>query len=166
MFAKFWNWVNKKFGNLRDMILDPASVVRYHDAYNEKGFWTECYEDLRKAGQDTAIMEMNFKEPIDIFLEQHKGFLNETAKREIEYRGQKIVVQNAIHLYMYFKRSNSQAGLVRNGFVVYDKDGNKTIYKRMKETTDLNEIGELAKAEEQALYKQFTQAEKEYIKIL
>lgn len=165
-FAKFWNLVNKKFGNFRDMILDPASVVRYHDAYNEKGFWTECYEDLRKAGQDTAIMEMNFKEPIDKFLEQHKGFLNETAKREIDYRGQKIVVQNAIHLYMYFKRQLAQAGLVRNGFVVYDKDGNKTIYKRIKETTDLNEIGELAKAEEQALYKQFTQAEKEYIKIL
>ena len=166
LFTKFWNWVNKKFGNLRDMILDPASVVRYHDAYNENGFWTECYEDLRKAGQDTAIMEMNFKEPIDIFLEQHKGFLNETAKREIEYRGQKIVVQNAIHLYMYFKRSNSQAGLVRNGFVVYDKDGNKTIYKRIKETTDLNEIEEIAKEQEQALYKQFTQTEKEYIKIL
>lgn len=166
LFAKFWNWVNKKFGNLRDMILDPASVVRYHDAYNEKGFWTECYEDLRKAGQDTAIMEMNFKEPIDIFLEQHKGFLNETAKREIEYRGQKIVVQNAIHLYMYFKRQVAQAGLVRNGFAVFDKDGNKTIYKRIKETTDLNEIGELAKAEEQALYKQFTETEKEYIKIL
>ncbi|MDY4592445.1 MAG: hypothetical protein SO434_03485, partial [Eubacteriales bacterium] len=162
-FAKFWNLVNKKFGNFRDMILDPASVVRYHDAYNEKGFWTETYEELRKAAQDQAIMEMNFKEPIEKFLEQHKGFLNDAATREIDYRGKKIVVQNAMLLYMSFKRSNAQAGLVRNGFAVYDKDGNKIVYDFIKETTDLNEIEEIAKAQEQALYKQFTQAEKEYI---
>ncbi|MGN0789206.1 MAG: hypothetical protein ACI4MY_04645, partial [Christensenellales bacterium] len=162
-FANFRNLVNKKFGNFRDMILDPASVVRYHDAYNENGFWTETYEELRKAAQEQAIMEMNFKEPIEKFLEQHKDFLNDTATREIDYRGQKIVVQNAMLLYMSFKRSNAQAGLVRNGFAVYDKDGNKIVYDFIKETTDLNEIEEIAKAQEQALYKQFTQAEKEYI---
>lgn len=159
-------WFGKlleKLGKWRDMILDPASVVRYHDAYNEKGFWTETYEELRKAAQDQAIMEMNFKEPIEKFLEQHKGFLNDTATREITYRGQKIVVQNAMLLYMSFKRSNAQAGLVRNGFVVYDKDGKKIVYDFIKETTDLNEIEEIAKAQEQALYKQFNQAEKEYI---
>ena len=159
-------WFGKlleKLGKWRDMILDPASVVRYHDAYNEKGFWTETYEELRKAAQDQAIMEMNFKEPIEKFLEQHKGFLNDAATREIDYNGQKIVVQNAMLLYMSFKRSNAQAGLVRNGFAVYDKDGNKIVYDFIKETTDLNEIEEIAKAQEQALYKQFTQAEKEYI---
>lgn len=145
---------------------DPITVARKMDMY-ESGFYTEMLESLRRGAIDSAVMEMSIREELDSFLSKHKKFLKESSKKVVEYRGNQMPLYEAMLLYMTLNREQALGGLAYSGFTYENSKGESVHVKGFTTEADLTlvELVELAKAEQETLYKQFSEVEKEYISI-
>jgi len=167
-------WLSKIFdkvfnhskGSYLQTFSDPITVARKMDMY-EEGFYTEMLEALRKGSVGATVMEMNIRTNLDEFLSKHKKFIKELGKRTITYKGKTIPISEAFLLYMTLNREQAIRGLAYSGFAYKDSKGET--HRVDGFTTDedltLEELVVLAKAEQEELYKQFSEVDKEYISI-
>lgn len=163
IFDKVFN--NTKWSYL-ETFSDPITVARKMDMY-ESGFYTEMLESFRRGAIDSAVMEMSIREELDSFLSKHKKFLKESSKKVVEYRGNQMPLYEAMLLYMTLNREQALGGLAYSGFTYENSKGESVRVKGFTTEADLTlvELVELAKAEQETLYKQFSEVEKEYISI-
>lgn len=161
---------DKVFNNTKASYLqtfsDPITIARKMDMY-EEGFYTEMLEALRRGGIGAATMEMNIREKLDEFLSKNKRFIKDLGKRTIEYKGKQIPISQAFLLYMTLNREQAIRGLAYSGFAYEDSKGETQRVQGFTADEDLTfeELVVLAKAEQETLYKQFSEVDKEYIEI-
>lgn len=161
---------DKVFNNTKASYLqtfsDPITIARKMDMY-EEGFYTEMLEALRRGGIGAATMEMNIRERLDEFLSKNKRFIKDLGKRTIEYKGKQIPISQAFLLYMTLNREQAIRGLAYSGFAYEDSKGETQRVQGFTADEDLTfeELVVLAKAEQETLYKQFSEVDKEYIEI-
>lgn len=145
---------------------DPMTVARYMDKY-ESGFFTEMLEELRNGAIRADVTEMQIRMPLEEFLAKHKKYGRGVSKRTVTYRGVELPALDAFLLYMTLNREQALAGLAEAGFAF--NNGKETIrvdgFAKGSEDLTLDELRELARAEQEDLYKQFTEEDKEYISI-
>ena len=85
---KFFGKLLDKVRSALEYVIDPMSVMRYHDGYNKKGFWTSMFSQFREGVMNKERRQMEIQLPLDKFLAEHKGY--EYDKRTIKYNGQVI----------------------------------------------------------------------------
>lgn len=144
---------------------DPMTVARYMDKY-ESGFFTEMLEELRNGAIRADVTEMQIRMPLEEFLAKHKKYGRGVSKRTVTYRGVELPALDAFLLYMTLNREQALAGLAEAGFAF--NDGKETIRVNgfaKGEELSLAELRERAKVEQDELYKQFTEEDREYISI-
>lgn len=163
IFDKVFN--NTKWSYL-ETFSDPITVARKMDLY-DNGFYTEMLESIRRGGIDAAVMEMNFREELDDFIKKNKKYTKEFSKRTIEYKGNQIPLSNALLLYMTLNREQALGGLAYSGFAYEDSKGETIRISGFTTDTELttDELVALAKAEQETLYNQFSELDKEYVAI-
>ena len=144
---------------------DPMTVARYMDKY-ENGFYSERLAELRAGGIKASVLEMNIRQPLEEFLSKHKKYGRGVSQRTIKYKGVELPALDAFLLYMTMNREQALGGLAEAGFAF--NNGKETIgvdgFAKGEELT-LPELRERAKAEQDELYKQFTEEDREYISI-
>lgn len=144
---------------------DPMTVARYMDKY-ENGFYSEMLAELRAGGIKASVLEMNIRQPLEEFLSKHKKYGRGVSQRTIKYKGIELPALDAFLLYMTMNREQALGGLAEAGFTF--NNGKETIgvdgFAKGEELT-LAELRERAKAEQDELYKQFTEEDREYISI-
>lgn len=165
-FGKFFDKVfNNSKASYLQTFADPMTVARYMDKY-ESGFFTEMLGELRSGAIRADVLEMNIRLPLEEFLSKHKKYGRGVSKRTIAYKGVDIPALDAFLLYMTLNREQALAGLAEAGFTF--NDGKNTIrvegFAKGEDLT-LDELRDRAKAEQDELYKQFTEEDREYISI-
>ncbi|MBQ9760148.1 MAG: hypothetical protein IJW16_02235 [Clostridia bacterium] len=157
---------------------DPAALFRAADQYDPNGFYTEVYEDLRRGAIGMAFTESELMHDYEEFLKKHKKYLDRLQNETVLYQSRQIPLNRAISLYMTTKRRQAWKGLIKSGFFIEMdvKDGKKTLERRAR--VDFNEllapgqeiqdheIEGLVKQTRDALYSHFSEADKEFIKII
>ncbi len=166
-FGKFFDKVfNNGKASYLQTFADPMTVARYMDKY-ESGFFSEMLGELRDGAIRADVLEMNIRLPLEEFLSKHKKYGKGVSKRTITYHGVEIPALDAFLLYMTLNREQALAGLAEAGFAF--NNGKETIrvdgFAKGSEDLTLDELRELARAEQEDLYKQFTEEDKEYISI-
>ena len=166
-FGKFFDKVfNNGKASYLQTFADPMTVARYMDKY-ESGFFTEMLEELRNGAIRADVTEMQIRMPLEEFLAKHKKYGRGVSKRTVTYRGVELPALDAFLLYMTLNREQALAGLAEAGFAF--NNGKETIrvdgFAKGSEDLTLDELRELARAEQEDLYKQFTEEDKEYISI-
>lgn len=163
LFDKVFN--NGKASYLQTFA-DPMTVARYMDKYAQ-GFYTEMLSELRNGTIKAGIMEMNIRSSLDEFLKKHKQYAKGVSRRTVTYRGATMPALDALYLYMTLNRDQALAGLAEAGFTF--NNGKEQIrvdgFAKGSEGLTLDELRSLAKEEQDSLYKQFTEEDKEYITI-
>lgn len=165
-FGKFFDKVfNNGKASYLQTFADPMTVARYMDKY-ESGFFTEMLEELRNGAIRADVTEMQIRMPLEEFLAKHKKYGRGVSKRTVTYRGVELPALDAFLLYMTLNREQALGGLAEAGFTF--NNGKETIrvdgFAKGEELT-LPELRERAKAEQDELYKQFTEEDREYISI-
>ena len=165
-FGKFFDKVfNNGKASYLQTFADPMTVARYMDKY-ESGFFSEMLGELRDGAIRADVLEMNIRLPLEEFLSKHKKYGKGVSKRTITYHGVEIPALDAFLLYMTLNREQALAGLAEAGFAF--NDGKETIRVNgfaKGEELSLAELRERAKVEQDELYKQFTEEDREYISI-
>lgn len=166
-FGKFFDKVfNNGKASYLQTFADPMTVARYMDKY-ESGFYTEMLEELRNGAIRADVTEMNIRLPLEEFLTKHKKYGKGVSKRTITYRGVSMPALDAFLLYLTLNREQALAGLAESGFTF--NNGKETIrvdgFAKGIEDLTLDELREMAKAEQDELFKQFTEEDKEFILI-
>ena len=165
-FGKFFDKVvNNGKASYLQTFADPMTVARYMDKY-ENGFFTEMLQEIREGAIRADVLEMNIRLPLEEFLSKHKKYGKGVSKRTVTYRGVELPALDAFLLYMTLNREQALAGLAEAGFAFNDGKETKRVngFAKGKDLT-LDELRERAKAEQEDLYKQFTEEDKEYISI-
>ena len=165
-FSKFFDKVfNNGKASYLQTFADPMTVARYMDKY-ENGFYSEMLAELRAGGIKASVLEMNIRQPLEEFLSKHKKYGRGVSQRTIKYKGVELPALDAFLLYMTMNREQALGGLAEAGFAF--NNGKETIrvdgFAKGEELT-LPELRERAKAEQDELYKQFTEEDREYISI-
>lgn len=165
-FSKFFDKVfNNGKASYLQTFADPMTVARYMDKY-ENGFYSEMLAELRAGGIKASVLEMNIRQPLEEFLSKHKKYGRGVSQRTIKYKGVELPALDAFLLYMTMNREQALGGLAEAGFTF--NNGKETIrvdgFAKGEELT-LPELRERAKAEQDELYKQFTEEDREYISI-
>ncbi len=165
----FARLTEKIFNNSRASYLqtfaDPMTVARRMDMY-EDGFYTEMLSTLREGAVNAGIEEMEMRAPIEDFLKTHKKYLKELGKRTMGYGGQTIPAAQAISIYMTLNREQALRGLMESGFTYETEDGQVRLNGIAPgEELTIEEMKVRAKEVQDELFKQFTEADKEYITI-
>ena len=165
-FSKFFDKVfNNGKASYLQTFADPMTVARYMDKY-ENGFYSEMLAELRAGGIKASVLEMNIRQPLEEFLSKHKKYGRGVSQRTIKYKGAELPALDAFLLYMTMNREQALGGLAEAGFTF--NNGKETIrvdgFAKGEELT-LAELRERAKAEQDELYKQFTEEDREYISI-
>lgn len=165
-FSKFFDKVfNNGKASYLQTFADPMTVARYIDKY-ENGFYSEMLAELRAGGIKASVLEMNIRQPLEEFLSKHKKYGRGVSQRTIKYKGAELPALDAFLLYMTMNREQALGGLAEAGFTF--NNGKETIrvdgFAKGEELT-LPELRERAKAEQDELYKQFTEEDREYISI-
>lgn len=165
-FGKFFDKVaNNGKASYLQTFAGPMTVARYMDKY-ENGFFTEMLQEIREGAIRADVLEMNIRLPLEEFLSKHKKYGKGVSKRTVTYRGVELPALDAFLLYMTLNREQALAGLAEAGFAFNDGKETKRVNGFAKgEDLTLDELRERAKAEQEDLYKQFTEEDKEYISI-
>lgn len=165
-FGKFFDKVfNNEKASYLQTFADPMTVARYMDKY-ESGFYSEMLAELRAGGIKASVLEMNIRQPLEEFLSKHKKYGSGVSKRTITYKGVEMPALDAFLLYMTMNREQALGGLAEAGFAF--NNGKETIRVNgfaKGEELSLAELRERAKVEQDELYKQFTEEDREYISI-
>lgn len=166
-FGKFFDKVfNNGKASYLQTFADPMTVARYMDKY-ESGFFTEMLEELRSGAIRADVTEMTIRLPLEEFLAKHKKYGKGVSKRTVTYRGVSMPALDAFLLYMTLNREQALAGLAESGFTF--NNGKETIrvdgFAKGIEGLTLDELTDMAKTEQDELFKQFTEEDKEYILI-
>jgi hypothetical protein len=148
---------------------DPMALARYMDRYDKHGFFTESLEELRRAALEAAVLEMQIREPLEKFYKEHKRFLGDLRSKNVKvWDGTEIPLAKAISLYMTLHREQAVLGLARSGFAMKLSEDSKEVrfqgFAPMEEIDDAA-LASAAKEAREALYQQFTDEEKQFIKI-
>ena len=144
---------------------DPMTVVRYMDRYDD-GFYTEIMTRLREGAVNASVMEMEMREPLEEFYKKHKSYIKGLEKRTVQYQGKEIPVMQAMLLYMTLNREQALAGLAYSGFTY--ENGKETMRVEgfaTDENLSIEELKVLAQEQRDELFKQFNEADKEYVGI-
>ncbi len=162
---KFFGKLLDKARSALEYVIDPMSVMRYHDGYNKKGFWTSMFSQFREGVMNKERRQMEIQLPLDKFLAEHKGY--EYDKRTITYNGQEIPLQVALTLYMTMQREDALSGLLYNGFVYTDTEGNEVRVKGVA-TSEIveEELTSVAKHHLAQLKSQLNETDLAYVTII
>ena len=163
-------WIMKFLQNKYSRLFaDPLALVRCADQYDPNGFYTQMYQMFQRGEIEMARTEARLLESYRQFLKEHKGFEKHLQKDTVKYRGKDIPVDLALSLYMTTKRQQAWRGIVRSGMTM-EIDGKRETFAPLttdaiSELTDA-EIESMATHEGKVLYQEFSDLDKEYIKIM
>lgn len=102
---------------------DVESIMKWNDRYNEDGFFTTTFRELREGAYRMSVAQMEMRQKLDEWLErkENKRFLDSISERTVEVRGLTMSAAEAMSLYMTTKREQAQGGILDAGFSVRDR---------------------------------------------
>ena len=161
--------LRKKLSVYADTFFDPASLVRMKDLYNPDGFYTSMFDMLREATMNSDIAEMDVLAPLEAFLESNKKYIESASKDIVDYMGHSIPKIQLIDLYMSMGRRQAHRGIAESGFKFKNLDGEtETVRGFLENGTEMSdeEIAKAINRKRAEIFKSFSAADLEYIKIL
>lgn len=161
--------LRKKLSVYADTFFDPASLVRMKDLYNPDGFYTSMFDMLREATMNSDIAEMDVLAPLEVFLESNKKYIESASKDIVDYMGHSIPKIQLIDLYMSMGRRQAHRGIAESGFKFKNLDGEtETVRGFLENGTEMSdeEIAKAINRKRAEIFKSFSAADLEYIKIL
>lgn len=157
--------------------MDPLSIMRNADRYDEHGFFTETFFELQEGIIRSQKLENDLKKDFEEFFKSHKKYAQDLSERKVKYNGVEMSLDEALSLYMTLKREQAQAGLVYSGLSFEERSG-KRLGKQSKpvhvkglvgkDVTGLTpeEIEQTAKAARDDLAKQFNETDMQFVAML
>ncbi|MBQ2877001.1 MAG: hypothetical protein IJE25_08320 [Clostridia bacterium] len=106
-----------------DNFSDPLSVVSYHDAYVEDGFFTSIFRMLQDATVKRDVAHSESLAEYNKFLRDNPNYRRNLQTQYIEILGKRVPKAQAIALYMTLKQKDTHAGFAYNGFKFTDFNG-------------------------------------------
>lgn len=157
--------VKTMLDNYRTTFFDPMSVLRMRDGY-EDGFYTKVGEMLRRGSVDAQVDAMRVRKPIEAFLAEHKGYLEQAHSEKLSFRGAEISRMNLISLYMTLSRKHSWKGFAMQGVHILAEDGNNIDIRGNSELKTEEDWEIAAKTAQDDIAKLLTPDDMTYIKLL
>ena len=157
--------------------MDPLSIMRNADRYDEHGFFTETFFELQEGIIRSQKLENDLKKDFEEFFKSHKKYAQDLSERKVKYNGVEMSLDEALSLYMTLNREQAQAGLVYSGLSFEERSG-KRLGKQSKpvhvkglvgkDVTGLTpeEIEQTAKAARDDLAKQFNDTDMQFVAML
>lgn len=157
--------------------MDPLSIMRNADRYDEHGFFTETFFELQEGIIRSQKLENDLKKDFEKFFKSHKKYAQDLSERKVKYNGVEMSLDEALSLYMTLNREQAQAGLVYSGLSFEERSG-KRLGKQSKpvhvkglvgkDVTGLTpeEIEQTAKAARDDLAKQFNETDMQFVAML
>ena len=157
--------------------MDPLSIMRNADRYDEHGFFTETFFELQEGIIRSQKLENDLKKDFEEFFKSHKKYAQDLSERKVKYNGVEMSLDEALSLYMTLNREQAQAGLVYSGLSFEERSG-KRLGKQSKpvhvkglvgkDVTGLTpeEIEQTAKAARDDLAKQFNETDMQFVAML
>ena len=157
--------------------MDPLSIMRNADRYDEHGFFTETFFELQEGIIRSQKLENDLKKDFEEFFKSHKKYAQDLSERKVKYNGVEMSLDEALSLYMTLGREQAQAGLVYSGLSFEERSG-KRLGKQSKpvhvkglvgkDVTGLTpeEIEQTAKAARDDLAKQFNETDMQFVAML
>ena len=144
---------------------DPLAIMRRMDNYRDDGFFTETFRELEKASIEVELAKHQLNEPIEEFLKKNKTFLKDIKNESVDYNGTQLSKDDAFSLYLTLKRKQAQAGLMISGFKFKSDKDTIRVDGLVHDGTTTEFVIQKAMEEAQKLYEQFSEVDREYIKI-
>ena len=103
---------------------DPMFLMREADGFQEGGFFSEQFEQLRKGTIRAAVTERKLLESFENFWSGKEGraYIKRYHDTEVDFYGKKMPLAEAISLYMTLKRDHTVAGAAYAGFEIEVKE--------------------------------------------
>ena len=142
----------------------PSSIANRADMYSENGFFTQTLNEFREGKITAEEYEYEMMLEMNEFNEKNKNYFSKLNKRIIDFEDHKMTVSRAITLYMTAKRKQAFRHLALSGFAY--EDGKTTIDYISKSSASTEEEYAIRAGEIQnTLYEQFSEQDKEFIRI-
>ncbi|MBR2474158.1 MAG: hypothetical protein IKB51_03920 [Clostridia bacterium] len=155
---------------------EPACLFRCADGYDDKGFFTWCFEAMRKAGVNIEVDMMNTLRSYREWHQAHKKWGEHLSNDTVSFRGQKIPIEIAMTLYCSLKTRKSQQGLADSGYEWREGKNNDVkkdkgliekpdpINKKSKKNRR-RAVEAACKAAENELWEMFSESDRQYIQM-
>ena len=131
-------------------ILSPENVLSALESYKEGGLLQSMYHSVRVAKQKASHLAVQMKNPFKKFLDdKENAWEGDSEKggkngRKYSYRdklnvckinvnGAELTLGEAIYLLMLTKRSEAHAGLMENGYIVFDENNQKRLKVKLED---------------------------------
>ena len=123
--ARRSGWITSIFrSKFARLAADPMFLMREADGFQEGGFFSEQFEQLRKGTIRAAVTERKLLESFENFWSGKEGraYIKRYHDAEVDFYGKKMPLAEAISLYMTLKRDHTVAGAAYAGFEIEVKE--------------------------------------------
>ncbi len=157
-------------------ILSPENVLGALESYRDGGLLQSMYHSVRVARQKAGHLAVQMKKPFAEFLDDKENrwegseeqggksgkqysYRDKLNVRKINVNGAELTLGEAIYLLMLTKRKESHAGLMENGYIVYDENNQRRLKVKLE---DVGRAGDLIYSQLDGTDRKFLQMAEEF----
>lgn len=155
--TQFMGWLSSKVFDYNAMIMSPKFVCEMLDGYYKDGFNTHYQQRFWRDSLQMEYDRMTLLENSDKFFKENKEYKKRLFDKEIQVKigDYSLTIAEAVDLYLMSTQDNGLLTLTEGAGFVFDN-----------ERGGVTQCGTVSKEQIDAMYEQFTEKDKEYIKIL
>ncbi len=155
--TQFMGWLSSKVFDYNAMIMSPKFVCEMLDGYYKDGFNTHYQQRFWRDSLQMEYDRMTLLENSDKFFKENKDYKKRLFDKEIQVKigNYSLTIAEAVDLYLMSTQDNGLLTLTEGAGFVFDN-----------ERGGVTQCGTVSKEQIDAMYEQFTEKDKEYIKIL
>lgn len=147
--------------------VDPMALMRWHDAYNKRGFFTTMLGELRAAEHNTDLLRRGMFKQVSDFLDENKGWYEAAQKKTVHIGTNKVPLMVGLYLELALRRDQAIPHLMKNGFRYWNDAIQKDVAVNglmavSNETTEA-EMKAQAHSLAEEIYSQLDAADKEFV---
>lgn len=154
-----------------EIFFEPMTLARWHDRYDNDGFYTTSMREFRKGLLDASYAVIELRRNLDKFCKEDKKYLG-TLKEKVTVEDVEINRGQMISLYMTLKREQAHKALAIAGMSFSDEKGK--LFEMMGLVEKQLQMGAVALEETTAAIGRFknrleallTERDKKYIAII
>jgi hypothetical protein len=149
----------------------PETVMLAADGYVD-GFFSKMHEELNNAEVEADIQIMEIEREADDFLTANKKYSKKLSNKTVKIFGANFSKLELMEYYMTLKRKQAHEALAYNGIILQSKENGKGedlvidgFAQGQKDLTE-EQLETLAAARRAEIEKEFSEKDKEFVKIL
>ena len=138
-------------------ILSPEYVLGALESYREGGLLQSMYHSIREAQQKSGHVALQMMKPLMDYIDNKENrwesdgedggkkgrkyaYRDKLNVKTINVNGSELTLGEAIYLLMLTKREESHAGLLENGYIVFDENNQRRLEIKLSDINDARDM--------------------------